>query len=139
VLVQLPPKLAFDSVVAGAFFAELRARFAGPVALEPRHPTWFEGEPDDLLRDVEVARVAADPVRAPGADRLGGWEGLKYWRLHGSPRVYYDSYPPEVIARLADDLRASSVEAWCVFDNTVSGAAAANALELQALAASPQG
>ena len=139
VLVQLPPKLAFDPAVAAAFFEDLRTRHAGPVALEPRHPTWFETAPDRLLHDQQVARVAADPVRAPGADRPGGWDGLRYWRLHGSPRVYYDSYGPEVLARLADELRTSAAEAWCVFDNTVSGAAAANALELQRLTASPQG
>ena len=139
VLVQLPPKLAFDGAVAGAFFEDLRARFSGPVALEPRHSTWFAAEPDALLQVSRVARVAADPVRAPGADQPGGWSGLKYWRLHGSPRVYYDSYGPEALLRLANNLRASPAEAWCVFDNTVSGAAPANALELQALTAPRQG
>jgi uncharacterized protein YecE (DUF72 family) len=139
VLVQLPPKLAFDSAVAATFFDDLRARFSGAVAVEPRHPTWFEAEPAALLQALEVARVAADPARAPGAEEPGGWSGLKYWRLHGSPRVYYDSYGPEVLARLAEDLRASPVKAWCVFDNTVSGAAAVNALELQALTGAGQG
>lgn len=133
VLVQLPPKLAFEGGVARTFFADLRSRFSGMVALEPRHPTWFAAEPEALLSELQVARVAADPVRAPGADQPAGWSGLRYWRLHGSPRVYYDSYGPEVIARLAEDIRTAGVEAWCVFDNTVSGAAAANALELRAL------
>src|SRR3984885_16225927 len=35
-LVQLPPSLAFDSDVAHAFFAALRARHAGNVVCEPR-------------------------------------------------------------------------------------------------------
>lgn len=141
VLVQLPPKLAFDSAVARAFLDDLRARFPGPVACEPRHASWFQPDADAVLTAAEVARVAADPVRASGADRPGGWSGLKYWRLHGSPRVYFDSYGPEVLAQLTRDLQAAEVEAWCVFDNTASGAAAANALELQALtpAASGQG
>ena len=132
VLVQLPPKLAFEGAVARAFFEDLRGRFSGPVACEPRHASWFEVAVDDLLTGMEVARVAADPARVPAAAEPGGWSGLRYWRLHGWPRIYYDSYGPEVIAQLAADLRASAVDAWCVFDNTVSGAAAANALELQA-------
>jgi uncharacterized protein YecE (DUF72 family) len=133
VLVQLPPKLAFEPAVAGAFFDDLRARYVGPVALEPRHESWFKAEADALLVSAEVARVAADPVRAPSADEPGGWGGLNYWRLHGSPRVYFDSYGPEALARLAQALRAALAEAWCVFDNTASGAAAATGLELQAL------
>ena len=40
VLVQLPPKLAFDLQVAEVFFTALRAKYAGPLACEPRHETW---------------------------------------------------------------------------------------------------
>lgn len=135
VLIQLPPKLAFDHAVAGPFFEDLRRRFSGPVACEPRHASWFEAEPGALLEAAEVARVAADPARVPAAAEPGGWKGFRYCRLHGSPRVYYDSYGPEVLSRLARDLRAAPAEAWCVFDNTVSGAAAENALLLHRLMA----
>ncbi|WP_243434384.1 DUF72 domain-containing protein, partial [Pseudomonas sp. 43(2021)] len=43
-LVQLPPKLAFDAPVAEAFFHALRERFTGSVVLEPRHESWIEAE-----------------------------------------------------------------------------------------------
>ena len=43
-LVQLPPSLTFSAGVAERFFALLRGRFDGAVALEPRHPSWFEPE-----------------------------------------------------------------------------------------------
>ena len=36
--------------------------------------------------------MAADPARCDGADRPGGWRGLSYWRLHGSPVMYRSSY-----------------------------------------------
>ena len=39
-LVQLPPSLEYEPSLAGAFFAVLRALYDGPVALEPRHPSW---------------------------------------------------------------------------------------------------
>jgi uncharacterized protein YecE (DUF72 family) len=130
-LVQLPPGLPFDPEVAARFTDALRERFDGPVAWEPRHPSWFEPEPDALLRAHRIARVAADPAKVPAAAVPGGWPGLAYWRWHGSPRMYWSSYEPEVLDALADRLKASpAAEAWCVFDNTTSGAAAANALSL---------
>jgi uncharacterized protein YecE (DUF72 family) len=63
-----------------------------------------------------------------------------YYRLHGSPRVYYSDYPPEYLDALAEKLAraAAGAEVWCVFDNTAEGAAAANALGVaQRLAAAP--
>jgi uncharacterized protein YecE (DUF72 family) len=132
-LVQLPPSLAFDAATAAPFLALLRARFAGALALEPRHATWFEPGADALLRELRIARVLADPVRHPPGARPGGWPGRVYLRLHGSPRMYYSAYAPEVLAALAARIRlaeAEGAEVWCIFDNTASGAAAADALTL---------
>jgi uncharacterized protein YecE (DUF72 family) len=129
ILVQLPPSLAFEAAIAEDFFAGLRARYAGTVACEPRHISWFEAEADDLLRRCRVARVAADPVRAPGGEVPGGDRSLAYWRLHGSPRPYYSSYPDEQLARLAHAVKMEpDAEIWCIFDNTASGAATSNAM-----------
>ncbi|MDQ6885668.1 MAG: DUF72 domain-containing protein [Gemmatimonadota bacterium] len=69
-LVQLPPSLELDSAVARGFFELVRQRVTGPVVCEPRHPTWFGDEGDDLLRRMEVARVGADPARVPEAGHL---------------------------------------------------------------------
>ncbi len=132
VLVQLPPTLAFDPDVAARFFEALRRAWDGPVALEPRHASWFVPEVDERLIDWRVARVAADPAKVPAAAHPGGWPELVYWRLHGSPRMYYSPYEAPVLDQLAENLRASgAAERWCVFDNTTSGAAAADALKLQ--------
>ena len=90
VLAQLPPSFAFDEPVAVAFFAVLRARFAGHVAFEPRHASWFTPDAESLLLDHRIARVAADPAPAPAAAEPGGWSGLTYFRLHGSPRRYFN-------------------------------------------------
>jgi uncharacterized protein YecE (DUF72 family) len=59
-----------------------------------------------------------------------------YYRLHGSPRMYYSSYERAYLVNLAAHLDAARRQAdavWCIFDNTASGAAAANALELLGL------
>jgi uncharacterized protein YecE (DUF72 family) len=130
-LVQLPPSLAFDPAVADRFLAALRARHDGPVALEPRHATWFDAPAEERLVAWRVGRVAADPARVPAAAEPGGWPGTVYYRLHGSPRTYYSSYEPPYLDALAERLAvAADAPAWCVFDNTASGAATTNALAL---------
>lgn len=133
-LVQLPPSLGFDPAVAAGFFADLRARSTVPLACEPRHPDWLTPQADCLLRDLGVARVAADPARVPGAGEPGGWPGMTYYRLHGSPRIYYSTYSGEDIAALASRIRTDAEAGrtvWCIFDNTTLGAATSNALDLQ--------
>ena len=132
-LVQLPPSLAWDEAVAKAFFAEVRGQFEGAMVCEPRHASWFENAADAALAHWGVARVAADPARVARAGEPGGWPGLAYWRLHGSPRAYYSAYGAERLPGIAAQLGASrAAERWCIFDNTASGAAAGDALALAA-------
>ena len=131
-LVQLPPKLALDRRAARRFFAGLRARHAGPVVLEARHASWFAPGVDALLVDHAVAQVAADPRVVPQAGVPGGWRGLTYFRLHGSPVRYRSSYDAAALDVIAGQMCAAPGPAWCVFDNTASGAAVDNALALQA-------
>lgn len=134
-LVQLPPSLAFDSRIASRFFTLLRSVHAGSVVCEPRHPTWGSAAANDLLVRHRVARVAADPAPFPGAGEPGGWNGLVYYRLHGTPRKYWSRYDTGFISTLGQRLSSvpRSVPCWCVFDNTASGAAIENAWELQML------
>ncbi|TRW16957.1 DUF72 domain-containing protein [Glacieibacterium frigidum] len=137
-LLQLPPKLAFDEGIAAAFFEMLQARRPGGAALvcEPRHASWFTPDAEACLTDHEVARVAADPVLAPGGERPGGWPGLAYHRLHGSPRVYHSAYGPERLDALAATF--TPADTWCIFDNTASSAATGDALYLQSLVSPDQ-
>ncbi|HYW54758.1 MAG TPA: DUF72 domain-containing protein [Dongiaceae bacterium] len=132
-LVQLPPSFAFDAALVRAFFATFRARYDGLLACEPRHPTWFAAEADDALKEARAARVAADPARVPEAGVPGGWDGFVYYRLHGSPRTYYSAYDDAALHAMAARLRAATVSAWCIFDNTALDAATANALDLSEL------
>ncbi len=135
-LVQLPPSFAFDARVARAFFTVMRKQFDGGMAFEPRHVSWFGRPADRLLKQFEIARVAADPPRAEGDGEPGGWPGLAYFRLHGSPRIYYSSYEDDYLDALAarlKDLQRGRTPTWCIFDNTALGAATDNALSLLSL------
>lgn len=130
-LVQLPPSLAFDPAVAEGFFSALRQRFAGPVVLEPRHESWVGAEP--LLIKYQISQAAVDPSRLSNDASPRGWQGIKYWRLHGSPRIYHSVYDWPYLQQLTQALQVATkqgVATWCIFDNTASGAAIGNALSL---------
>jgi len=137
-LVQLPPRLAFDAPRANRFFEHLRLRFERHVgiACEPRHQSWFTPEAEALLLIHEVARVAADPPRCAANSRPGGWRGLDYYRLHGAPHIYYSNYDERALDGIRRDLAASCTRGaatWCIFDNTAASAALGNALAVHAM------
>ena len=140
VLFQLPPKLAYDESIAREFFHTMRELHLGAVVLEPRHASWFTVPASRLLVEFEIARVAADPlpkgaVGVTPAGEPGGWPGLRYWRLHGSPRVYWSGYEAEFLHRLVERVAEENrkAEIWIIFDNTAQGEATRNALELKAM------
>jgi uncharacterized protein YecE (DUF72 family) len=58
----------------------------------------------------------------PGGGEPGGWNGLAYYRWHGSPRIYY-SYDGAALAALGKELDRQikrRIPTWCIFDNTAS-------------------
>lgn len=131
-LVQLAPGHPFEEEVATAFFSDLARRSSARIACEPRHPSWFTPEANDLMTELKVSRVAADPAISDLARRPGGWPALSYWRLHGSPVKYRSSYHdriPEYASELACEA-GNCEETWCIFDNTASSAAIRDALTL---------
>jgi uncharacterized protein YecE (DUF72 family) len=138
VLVQLPPKLAFDEGVVREFLGTVRELYAGALVCEPRHASWFNGA-DALLREFGVGRVAADPPKGSGlAGEPAGDVSVRYWRLHGAPRAYYSDYDEAFLRGLADRLIADAAllpasERWVIFDNTALGCATGNALRLTEL------
>lgn len=133
-LVQLPPNLALDLTVADEFFRSLRQLHGdGNVAVEPRHTSWFTPQGDALLAYWQAGRVLADPVLHDPGRWPGGWPGLVYCRLHGTPRTYYSAYEAPLLGALGRRLQRAAGEAasvWCIFDNTARGAATDNALDL---------
>jgi len=136
ILFQLPPSLLFDLPIATNFFGSLRRLYRGEVALEPRHTTWFTPSVDMLLKEMRIARVAADPPKGnPVAAEPGGNLELAYYRLHGAPRTYYSNYEEDFLIALASKIRGRH-NVWVIFDNTTFSYAYPNALRLQTLTSS---
>ena len=138
-LLQLPPTLALDGRSAAAFLAMFRRRTDAPLACEPRHASWFTPQAAALLARHDASRVAADPPRVDGGERPAASQRWRYWRWHGSPRIYYSDYDDAALQALADALRQAGTarRAWVIFDNTAHGFAVANAARLQELLAKP--
>jgi uncharacterized protein YecE (DUF72 family) len=88
---QRQPSLAFEARVASRFFDVLRQAHDGFAVCEPRYATWFAAAADAVLVRYRIGRVAADPPGAARATHPGGWDGIAYFRLHGSPRTYWSS------------------------------------------------
>ncbi|KKC26392.1 DUF72 domain-containing protein [Sphingomonas sp. SRS2] len=137
ILVQLPPSLIFAEAAADAFLAELGSATGAALICEPRHPSWFSASADGLLRDHDVARVAADPAPVPDAGEPGGSASTCYLRLHGSPVIYRSSYDEERQRGYAAMIVRANARgaAWCIFDNTAGMAAIGDALRFRRLVA----
>ena len=132
-LLQLPPSFAFDASRMKRFFTFCRTIGAPRIVCEPRHASWFTTNAEALLSAQGVARVAADPATDVHSPEPGGWSGLRYFRMHGTPRMYYSNYDDTALTTLAARVRSAEVETWCIFDNTALGAALGDALRLKSL------
>jgi uncharacterized protein YecE (DUF72 family) len=132
-LLQLPASFEFQPGLVGQFLAMLRRRHSGAVVCEPRHASWYSRAAETLLESHDVGLVAADPPRGTRSTEPRAARRVVYFRLHGSPRCYFSPYQQPFLAAIAARLREVDGPAWCIFDNTGSGAAFENAIRLREL------
>jgi uncharacterized protein YecE (DUF72 family) len=132
-LLQLPPQMEWRAAVARKLFCLLRDRTGVPVVCEPRHPSWAGAGAEQLFKHFGISLVCADPARLRRSwSSLGS---IRYYRLHGSPQLYWSSYAENYLQSLADQITAERErlsQVWCIFDNTAAGAAWENAKTLNA-------
>jgi uncharacterized protein YecE (DUF72 family) len=129
VLFQLPPQFEKDRERLAAFFKMLRVK--REYAFEFRHPSWYEDDILDLLRDNNIALCISDHHDAPSpwlvtADHV-------YVRGHGPQGRYRDHYAPKAFAtwaRWLRDRRKRGHAAYVYFDNDQKSAAPADAARL---------
>ena len=122
VLLQLPPTLRADP---DALDATLRAfPKAVRLALEARHPSWY----DDRIHKVLVTRRAAWVWVDPGDRKRPRWRTAEwgYMRFHGgtgSPPSCYTRSPLQTWARRLSEVWTSSEDVYCFFNNDGNGCA----------------
>lgn len=132
ILIQLPPSLAVSDAAISALQA-LAHRTATPIALESRHLSWFTAPVTSLMSDSGIALVIADPAIAPPIEQRPR-PRLAYFRLHGTPRIYWSPYDDEQLrywTQQIDQAAHHVQDIWVVFDNTAAGHALPDALRLQ--------
>ncbi len=129
IVVQLPPWRATDQPGLEAIFSALPKHLR--VAVEFRHPSWFEGS---SIRAV-LERHGAALIWADRGGRLQNPEWVTtdwlYLRLHGG-RGRAGNYGETMIERYASRLAASDHEAYVYFNNDATGNAVRNARALMA-------
>ncbi len=163
ILWQLPPQLGWDEARARAFLAALprdlaaaerwarrhdartrgRSALRAPdgrqatlrYAVEVRHPSWLSDAALSVLREMNVALVAADTAgRHPhSVERTADFA---YVRLHGSTALYASRYTDAELAAWAARVaawNAAGDDVYVYFDNDAQGHAPHDAVRLAGL------
>jgi len=129
VLFQLPPQFEKNRERLAAFFKLLRAQRS--YAFEFRHPSWYEDDILDLLRDHDAALCISDHHDAPSP-----WLATArhvYVRGHGPQGRYRGRYPRSTLekwSRWLQRMSRAGHNATVYFDNDQKSAAPKDALAL---------
>jgi uncharacterized protein YecE (DUF72 family) len=129
VLFQLPPQFAKNRERLASFFKLLPRRYR--YAFEFRHPSWYEDDILDLLRDHDAALCLSDHRDAPAP-----WQVTArhvYVRGHGPTGEYKDRYPDKTLrlwARAVRTWRRQRRTVFVYFDNDWKSAAPKDARRL---------
>jgi uncharacterized protein YecE (DUF72 family) len=136
VLWQTPRSLHKDLARLEGFAQALAAWPQARHVLEFRHASWFDAEVADCLQRHRLGNCLSDAADWPLWDAVT--TDLAYVRLHGHTDTYASAYDQGELKHWAGRVRAWQAEGRGVhvyFDNTVSGAALENALQLKEMLA----
>jgi uncharacterized protein YecE (DUF72 family) len=128
VLLQLPPSLEINLERLDQTLRTLRG--AVPVAVEPRHTSWFVPELCDLLQRYDAAFVMAD--RRGPITPLWTTASWTYVRLHQGSATPGPCYGPRALRSWADRLTGAD-SGYVFFNNDHRACAVRNAREFKAL------
>jgi uncharacterized protein YecE (DUF72 family) len=129
VLFQLPPHFQKNRERLASFIKLLRKK--RPYAFEFRHPSWYDDDILDVLRDNDIALCISDHHDAPSP-----WTATAqhvYVRGHGPTGRYRGHYSPQTLALWARRLRALRRKhrmIYVYFDNDQKSAAPRDAERL---------
>ena len=148
ILLQLPPTLKAEPALLDACLKEFRAaRPAGGhglpgdhgrlrIAVEPRHPSWWTEEVQQMLASHDAALCWADRLDRPVTPlwRTAGWGFL---RLHEGTADPWPSYGEQALRSWVDRVRQAwpgDADVYVYFNNDPGGAAVVNSAVFAALA-----
>lgn len=139
ILIQLPPSFRFDLPRLAAFLKffthEVRSHpYTFDIAIEFRNKYWFADEVYQLLKKHNVALVAAQSSRYPGARQVTA--DVAYIRLHGPEKLFASKYSKQQLEEWAVYITTISPKVgriYVYFNNDFHGYALENAKELAAL------
>ncbi|HZP79473.1 MAG TPA: DUF72 domain-containing protein [Pseudolabrys sp.] len=129
ILFQLPPQFRKDRERLASFIRMLNRKRR--YAFEFRHPSWYEDDVLDLLRDSDIALCISDHHDAPSP-----WVATArhvYIRGHGPSGRYHSHYPDRALRdwkRMIARWRRSHAPVYVYFDNDQKSAAPKDAQRL---------
>lgn len=138
-LIQLPASFKYDKETLVTFLdfftEEVRSRsFVFDLAIEFRNRYWFTEEVYAILRKYNIALVAANSSRYPGAREVTA--GIAYIHMHGPAKLFASSYSDEQLQELAiyiKNISSAVKRVYVYFNNDFHGYAIKNAETLQEL------
>jgi uncharacterized protein YecE (DUF72 family) len=133
-LVQLPPSLARDDARLAAFADWLPKDRR--IAIEFRHPSWYEPAVLELLEAQGLALCISDHADAPSPSVATA--DFVYLRLHGPGGRYAGRYRRRELAAWSTRVKAWAADGrdvYVYFDNDIGAAAPADAAALAKLVA----
>ncbi len=141
VLIQCPPRLAYDKSMISGFFDLLEENYSSyRFAIEIRHKSWIRDDFLDLLRKHKIAFVIADSGRRfPYHEAVTS--DFVYLRFHGRETLYASDYTDPDLMRAAQKIvnwLGTGREVWVFFNNDFGGFAVKNALKIREMVQSIQ-
>ena len=131
ILIQLPPRFAYDTQVLEGFFKILPKDIS--FAVEFRHLSWMRRETWNLLEKYQVAYTIVDEPLLPAEVHVTSDLAYFRWHGHGAHPWYNYRYTKEQLSPWVPKVRETSEKTKRVFgyfNNHYHGYAVENCLEL---------
>lgn len=123
-LVQFPPSLHNGAMPQLTELLQQLSYFDWPVAMEFRHPSWYNDNIYELLNSYQAAIVIQDMAKSATPMEMTA-DHLVYLRFHGPSGNYRGSYSDDFLYEYAtyiDEWQQEGKTVYAYFNNTVGSA-----------------
>lgn len=123
-LVQFPPSLQINSMPQLARLLDMLSTDTWPIAVEFRHPSWYNEDVFELLNRHHAAMVLQDMPKSATPVAIIA-DQLVYLRFHGPSGNYKGSYSESLLSEYASyiiEWQHEGKEVYAYFNNTAGAA-----------------